>query len=87
MAKSEPQPACMTKKDCIHHWVIKTANGPTSQGVCATCGSSKEFVNSVGEGAKPINQGKSESDEPSSARTPWMQSWPAANMKDGSKKK
>ena len=72
----------MKKKDCIHHWVIETANGPTSQGVCATCGSSREFCNSVSESVKEkkhINL-KNKDDKPSKS---WMALWPAANIKDG----
>ena len=32
---------------CRHHWVIETANGPTSRGVCRNCQESKEFNNSI----------------------------------------
>ena len=33
---------------CRHHWVIGTANGPTSNGVCQRCGHQREFQNSPG---------------------------------------
>jgi hypothetical protein len=34
---------------CRHHWVIETANGPVSWGVCQICHEGKEFQNSIGE--------------------------------------
>jgi hypothetical protein len=36
---SSPQP------DCTHHWVIESANGPTSLGRCKLCGGRREFFN------------------------------------------
>ena len=38
-----------TKPTCCHHWVIETANGPISWGVCQVCHEGKEFRNSIGE--------------------------------------
>jgi len=35
---------------CRHRWVIATPNGETSQGVCRTCGSTKEFPNAAEDG-------------------------------------
>ena len=32
---------------CRHHWIIETANGPTSRGVCQNCQESKLFNNSI----------------------------------------
>ena len=32
---------------CPHHWVIETANGPSSKGVCQICGEDREFQNSI----------------------------------------
>ena len=32
---------------CSHHWIIETANGPTSRGVCRNCHGSKLFNNSI----------------------------------------
>ena len=34
---------------CRHHWVIETANGPISWGVCQICHEGKEFKNSIGD--------------------------------------
>ena len=31
---------------CRHYWVIESAEGPTSKGVCKLCGAEKEFFNS-----------------------------------------
>jgi hypothetical protein len=31
---------------CTHYWVIESANGPTSRGVCKFCGEQREFRNS-----------------------------------------
>ncbi len=30
---------------CPHHWIIESAAGPTSKGVCQHCGESREFEN------------------------------------------
>ena len=35
---------------CRHYWVIQPATGPLSQGICQTCGETKDFKNYV-EGA------------------------------------
>ncbi|MFQ6122917.1 MAG: hypothetical protein ACE5LA_07690 [Dehalococcoidales bacterium] len=36
----------ITKGKCRHYWLIETANGPTSRGVCKFCGAEKDFYNS-----------------------------------------
>ena len=36
---------------CEHHWVIETANGPTSWGECQICHEGKEFKNFIEKGA------------------------------------
>jgi len=33
---------------CIHHWIIETACGPISEGVCQNCNKKKSFSNSIG---------------------------------------
>ncbi len=33
------------KTVCSHHWLIETADGPTSLGICKYCGAKKEFSN------------------------------------------
>ncbi|MFQ5917764.1 MAG: hypothetical protein ACE5I0_08150 [Candidatus Binatia bacterium] len=35
------------KGECRHYWIIETAKGPTSEGVCKYCGVEKEFLNSL----------------------------------------
>lgn len=37
----------MTTKTCRHHWIIETADGPTSWGKCQVCHERKEFKNFV----------------------------------------
>ena len=32
---------------CNHHWVIESAAGPVSSGICQTCGEVREFKNYV----------------------------------------
>ena len=34
------------RSGCAHYWVIESANGPTSRGVCKFCGEQREFRNS-----------------------------------------
>ncbi len=38
-----------TEPTCRHHWVIETANGPVSWGVCQVCLERKEFRNSIAD--------------------------------------
>jgi hypothetical protein len=40
LERTDPSP-------CRHHWVIETANGPTSHGRCKRCGSERDFFNNV----------------------------------------
>jgi hypothetical protein len=35
----------LANQECVHHWVIADPDGPTSDGFCKKCGSSKEFMN------------------------------------------
>jgi hypothetical protein len=35
----------MARRDCRHHWVIETPDGPTSEGRCKRCGEQKSFLN------------------------------------------
>ncbi len=39
--------------ECHHYWLIESAKGHTSRGVCKLCGASKEFFNSIPE-AQPV---------------------------------
>jgi len=36
------------KTKCTHHWIIETAEGPLSKGVCQNCNNKREFSNSIG---------------------------------------
>jgi len=38
--------------ECRHHWIIESANGPTSWGVCKYCGTEKQFTNSLPDSPK-----------------------------------
>ena len=38
-----------TQGKCRHCWMIESASGPTSRGVCKFCGVEKEFLNSLPE--------------------------------------
>ena len=40
----------MSSEDCVHHWVIETADGPRSSGKCQKCDLEKVFYNSIEEG-------------------------------------
>jgi len=37
----------MPREEHHHHWIIESANGPTSKGVCKYCSAEKEFHNVV----------------------------------------
>ncbi len=32
---------------CRHHWIIESAVGPTSEGICKYCGEKRTFLNIV----------------------------------------
>ncbi len=52
MAKTKTKPG---SEECIHYWIIETPQGPTSQGKCQKCGSSKDFLNYYEpEGPQPM---------------------------------
>jgi len=36
----------LEKEECSHYWVIESATGPTSQGICKFCGAVRDFQNS-----------------------------------------
>ena len=38
------------KETCVHHWLIKEAKGPTSEGRCKKCHEVKNFKNFVDTG-------------------------------------
>lgn len=43
---------------CVaHHWLIETSNGHTSKGVCARCGETKDFANSIPELGQAVGMG------------------------------
>ena len=50
---TKPKSKTRTKKvvevdvPCVHHWIIDSANGPTSEGRCKKCHVTKLFANSV----------------------------------------
>ena len=39
----------MATTRCPHHWLIETAVGPVSKGVCRLCGEERAFDNSPNE--------------------------------------
>jgi len=42
-----PEGLATEQTSCQHHWVLETAAGPTSKGVCQRCGTEKEFKNTI----------------------------------------
>jgi len=34
------------KSECKHYWLIESAGGPVSRGICKLCGMEREFLNS-----------------------------------------
>ena len=43
--KTDGKKSKMDKKDCTHHLLIDSPNGPQSQGSCKVCGAEREFMN------------------------------------------
>jgi len=35
------------QKQCVHHWIIDSPDGPTSFGKCKLCGATAEFSNDL----------------------------------------
>lgn len=50
-----------------HHWLIRTPDGPTSEGVCRWCGARRDFANQVSwrYGSQGQRVRKPSTDEPS----------------------
>jgi hypothetical protein len=51
---AQQQPAAVAEKKaipsrCRHHWIIETANGPVSRGVCRNCLETRQCRNSIYE--------------------------------------
>ena len=46
------------KVSCVHHWIIATASGATSRGVCKFCGEAKDFQNFIPQDLSYILIGK-----------------------------
>lgn len=40
-----PAESVREKGGCAHHWLIETARGKNSKGVCRLCGANKDFDN------------------------------------------
>lgn len=64
---------------CRHHWLIESASGPTSRGVCKVCGARNEFYNAIPEPQSPVKKSVSftqmpklaiESEEPAKTEEP-----------------
>ena len=73
--------AGVMKEDCVHHWLIPTANGPTSLGVCGKCKMEKAFYNSVMSPEHHITLEKEHSDSDSkSTQSKWMEYWPHGGL-------
>lgn len=37
----------VAEDQCSHYWLIETANGPKSRGICQYCGESRDFLNTI----------------------------------------
>ena len=47
----------MTTETCVHHWILQTPNGPTSEGTCKRCHQVRSFLNYVEASAYTSNHG------------------------------
>lgn len=47
--KEAPREELAIESQCRHYWVIESASGPTSYGVCKFCGAARAFYNSLSE--------------------------------------
>ena len=47
----------MTTETCAHHWILQTANGPTSEGTCKRCHLTREFANYLDSNAYKSKHG------------------------------
>ena len=46
----------LVRPACRHHWIIEPANGRVSWGECRNCHEMREFVNSVSEPDRDIDE-------------------------------
>ena len=42
------------RAQCVHHWIIDTPGGTTSQGRCKRCGAVAEFFNELRAKRQPV---------------------------------
>ena len=47
----------MTTETCVHHWILQTPNGPTSEGTCKRCHLTREFTNYLDSNAYKSKHG------------------------------
>ena len=45
-------------ESCPHYWLMETAVGRTSRGVCKWCGEEREFLNVLSEYTPPVTRDK-----------------------------
>ena len=63
----EVSPEVPSVQTCRHHWIIQSATGPVSEGVCQVCGEVREFSNHVGASSRADERPKLHSQAASSA--------------------
>lgn len=42
---------------CHHFWIIESANGPKSRGICKYCGEKRDFLNTIPDLNAPKKKG------------------------------
>ena len=55
LVKDKPEER-VAEDGCRHYWIIESANGSTSKGVCKFCGVKKEFFNSIPEQSNMVRR-------------------------------
>lgn len=65
---SKPVPS---KQTCMHYWVIESAGGPVSRGICRRCGMKREFKNYPTECAIQHNTFRELPGEPGQGGPEW----------------
>ena len=46
-----------SERSCQHYWIIEPPNGPTSRGICRSCGEEQEFQNVLSDQPEASSRG------------------------------
>jgi len=69
-----PLAAAEPRRECVHWWIVESANGPSSWGTCKLCDARRLFYNSAPTERRPTG--------PNAIEAVHRQTWPKARRKE-----